>query len=27
VYMGVPAKPIKIRPKEKMLAYAKKLGY
>lgn len=27
VYMGVPAKAIKIRPKEKMLAYAKELGY
>lgn len=27
VYMGVPAKAVKIRPKEKMLEYAKKLGY
>ncbi len=27
VYVGVPARPIKIRPREKMLGYAKKLGY
>lgn len=27
VYVGVPARPIKIRPQEKMLAYAKKMGY
>lgn len=27
VYIGTPAKPVKIRPKETMLAYAKKLGY
>ena len=27
IYVGSPAKPIKIRPKEKMLEYAKKLGY
>ncbi|MBD2715725.1 hypothetical protein KBK19_11830 [Microvirga sp. STR05] len=27
VYVGVPARPIKIRPREKMLEYAKKLGY
>lgn len=27
VYVGVPARPIKIRPKDKMLEYAKKLGY
>ena len=27
IYMGVPAKPVKTRPKEKMLAYAKELGY
>ena len=27
VYTGVPAKAVKIRPKEKMLAYAKELGY
>jgi acetyltransferase-like isoleucine patch superfamily enzyme len=27
VYMGTPAKPVKLRPKEKMIAYAKELGY
>lgn len=27
VYMGSPAKPIKKRPKDKMLLYAKELGY
>jgi galactoside O-acetyltransferase len=27
VYIGVPARPVKIRPKEKMLRYAKELGY
>ena len=27
VYMGVPARPVKIRPKETMLQFAKKLGY
>ena len=27
VYMGVPARAVKMRPKEKMLAYAKELGY
>ncbi|QNH61476.1 acyltransferase [Hymenobacter sediminicola] len=27
VYVGVPARPIKMRPREKMLGYAKKLGY
>lgn len=27
VYVGVPARPIKIRPREKMLEYANKLGY
>jgi dTDP-4-amino-4,6-dideoxy-D-glucose acyltransferase len=27
IYAGIPAKPIKKRPKEKMLQYAKKLGY
>ena len=27
IYMGIPAKPVKIRKKEKMIEYAKKLGY
>jgi len=27
VYMGVPARPVKIRPRERMLEYARKLGY
>mgnify|MGYP001559625033 CR=1 FL=1 len=27
IYMGSPAKPVKTRPKEKMIEYAKKLGY
>ena len=27
IYVGVPARPIKIRPREKMLEYAKRLGY
>lgn len=27
IYMGIPAKPVKMRNKEKMLAYAKELGY
>jgi galactoside O-acetyltransferase len=27
IYVGVPAKPLKIRNKEKMLRYAKELGY
>jgi acetyltransferase-like isoleucine patch superfamily enzyme len=27
IYTGIPARPVKIRPKEKMLEYAKKLGY
>jgi galactoside O-acetyltransferase len=27
VYVGSPAKPIKMRPKEKILEYAKKMGY
>ncbi len=27
IYVGSPAKPLKIRPKDKMLAYAKELGY
>jgi len=27
IYVGSPARPVKIRPKEKMLAYAKELGY
>lgn len=27
VYIGNPAVPVKIRPKEKMLEYAKRLGY
>jgi acetyltransferase-like isoleucine patch superfamily enzyme len=27
VYMGSPAKAVKVRPREKMLEYAKKLGY
>lgn len=27
IYTGIPAKPIKIRPKEKMIQLAKKLGY
>jgi acetyltransferase-like isoleucine patch superfamily enzyme len=27
IYFGIPAKPIKLRNKEKMLQYAKELGY
>ncbi len=27
IYAGIPAKPIKLRPKDKMLDYAKQLGY
>ena len=27
VYVGIPARPIKIRPREKMLEYARKLGF
>lgn len=27
IYVGVPARPIKIRPREKMMTYAKKMGY
>lgn len=27
IYMGVPAKPYKIRPKHNMIEFAKKLGY
>lgn len=27
VYTGVPARPVKMRPREKMIAYAKQLGY
>lgn len=27
IYYGIPAKPIKTRPKRKILEYAKKLGY
>lgn len=27
VYTGIPARPVKVRPKEKMLEFAKKLGY
>lgn len=27
IYAGIPAKPIGVRPREKMLEYAKKLGY
>jgi galactoside O-acetyltransferase len=27
VYVGVPARAVKIRPREKMLEYAKRLGY
>lgn len=27
IYVGIPARPMKIRKKEKMLEYAKKLGY
>ena len=27
IYMGVPARPVKVRPREKMLEYAKRLGY
>ncbi|MCC3158798.1 hypothetical protein LJ737_16255 [Hymenobacter sp. 15J16-1T3B] len=27
IYVGVPARPVKVRPREKMLEYAKKLGY
>ncbi|MBY0434575.1 MAG: hypothetical protein K2U26_10745 [Cyclobacteriaceae bacterium] len=27
IYTGIPAKPVKMRKKEKMLAYAKELGY
>lgn len=27
IYMGVPARPVKIRKKEKMLEFAKRLGY
>lgn len=27
IYMGSPARAVKLRPKEKMLAYAKELGY
>jgi acetyltransferase-like isoleucine patch superfamily enzyme len=27
IYTGVPARPVKLRSKEKMIAYAKELGY
>ena len=27
IYVGTPARAVKIRPKEKMIEYAKKLGY
>ncbi|MFZ4771111.1 MAG: acyltransferase, partial [Ferruginibacter sp.] len=27
IYIGTPARPIKIRPREKMIEYAKKMGY
>lgn len=27
IYVGSPAKPVKIRPKDKMIEFAKKLGY
>ncbi|GAB3832116.1 acyltransferase [Hymenobacter jeollabukensis] len=27
VYVGIPARPVKVRPREKMLEYAKRLGY
>ena len=27
IYVGVPARPVKVRPREKLLEYAKRLGY
>jgi dTDP-4-amino-4,6-dideoxy-D-glucose acyltransferase len=27
IYVGVPARPLKVRPKEKMIEYAKEMGY
>ncbi|MCC3158799.1 acyltransferase [Hymenobacter sp. 15J16-1T3B] len=27
IYVGVPARPVKVRPREKMLEYAKEMGY
>lgn len=27
IYVGVPARPVKVRPREKMLEYAKRMGY
>ncbi len=27
IYVGTPARPVKMRPREKMIEYAKKLGY
>lgn len=27
IYIGTPARPIKVRPREKMIEYAKKMGY
>jgi dTDP-4-amino-4,6-dideoxy-D-glucose acyltransferase len=27
IYTGIPARPVKTRPREKMLEYAKKMGY
>jgi galactoside O-acetyltransferase len=27
IYVGSPAKPVKARPKEKMIEYARRLGY
>lgn len=27
IYTGIPAKPVKMRPKDKMISYAKELGY
>lgn len=27
IYVGIPARPIKVRPRQKMIEYAKKMGY
>lgn len=27
IYVGIPARPVKVRPREKMIEYAKKMGY
>lgn len=27
IYVGVPARPVKVRPRERMLEYAKRMGY